>query len=519
MRWMSLGLVALFGAIAFACGSEGSGLTTDYVSNFVGTWTGDMVASSRASPGVSSTTPGVPIAIVAKGKNDLELQGVCSDSTGPRATVTGPSSFEVNPVDCGVGTVGSCTSVHLTVRSGSAVASRSDLALAIVVNLQGCNQSEDIDLTFSGRRPGVAPDGGVPPDGGLPPDGGVAPDGGLPPDGGAPPDGGVPDGGSSVPGIAIPALAHGVVGADYSRALDRLVMVDGTTQALYVYDPATAQEQKVALPLAPQCLSIAPDGLHALVGHDAWISYVDLVAATLEKKIPVTADVGDCVLAGNGWAYLFPLVDQWVALHSVELATGVEALTDDHFFRAASFGRLTPDGTAVYTVTSDLSPANIDRWTVSAGAAVHAWASPYWGTYAMGPRLWTTADGSRLLTSAGTAFKISSVQAQDLTYGGKLSGMSAVAHLDSAPSEIAAIAAPSMWDPASALSDGTVELFNTDFLGHTDRLTLPRWQVGSSSFPVHGRFVFYGAGYGKKHVVVQADAASGLLRDTAVLTY
>jgi hypothetical protein len=32
----------------------------------------------------------------------------------------------------------------------------------------------------------------------------------------------------------------------------------------------------------------------------------------------------------------------------------------------------------------------------------------------------------------------------------------------------------------------------------------------------HGRFVFHGAGYAKKHVIVQADGASGLLHDTAV---
>jgi hypothetical protein len=264
---------------------------------------------------------------------------------------------------------------------------------------------------------------------------------------------------------------------------------------------------------------VGPDGQHAVVGHNAWISYVDLVGAVVEKSIPVAADVGDCGFAGNGWAYLFPRVDQWVEVHGVEISTGIDSPSGTGWLYAGSKACLAGDGQAIYTVTVGLAPADIHRWDVSKGAAVWAWDSPYHGDHPMGPGLWMSADGTRVLTAAGTAFRSSPARPQDLLYGGALSGLSGVAHLDAAPGEIAAIPSTNPWLSPSPSVDGTVELFDDEFLGNTGRLTLPRWQVGSWSYAVHGRYVFYGAGYSRKHVVVQADGASGLSNDLGVLTY
>jgi hypothetical protein len=311
-----------------------------------------------------------------------------------------------------------------------------------------------------------------------------------------------------------------VAQAAYSASLQRIVMTDGSPNALYVYDPATGAESSAALALPPQCLGVSPDGRYAVVGHNAWISYVDLTAGQVVKTIPVTADIGDCVLGANGWAYLFPRVDQWVALHSVEIATGVEVNTSSWSIYAGERAVLSPtDPGALYTVTAGLSPAQIERWDVSGGAATYKWESPYWGDYPMGPDLWFSADGARLFTAAGTAFRTSSTQSQDLVYGGQLSGLSGVKHLDCSSSEIAAIPATYGWDPSTASKDTTVELFNTTYLGHQDRISLPWWSVGGNAFPTHGLFVFHGADGTKRYVIVQADGASGLLHDTAVLAY
>jgi hypothetical protein len=317
------------------------------------------------------------------------------------------------------------------------------------------------------------------------------------------------------PGLALAALPHRVAQAAYSRSLDRLVMTDGSPDALYVLDPATGAERAVALPLPPRCLDVSPDGKHALVGHDAHLSYVDLVTGA-RTDFPVAVAPGACTL-GNGWAYVFPQRD-WDAVHSVDLATGTETADATNHY-AGSAGVLTPDGRTLYAVTTAQSPMDLKRWDVSAGVASFAYEMAYHGDYPVGGAVWMERSGARVFTSAGTAFRTSSVRSLDMVYAGTLSGLSGVTHLDTNDAEIAAIPAAAWWDPAASLADTTVELFNPSYLGPAGQVALPWWAVGGSSFPTHGRFVFYSADGTRKHVVVQADVSSGLLHDTAVVTY
>ena len=73
------------------------------------------------------------------------------------------------------------------------------------------------------------------------------------------------------------ALPHDVIDAEFSKTLNRIVMVGNyPANALYLYDPASGTEQQQALSAIPIAVSISPDGLTAAVGHDATITVVDL---------------------------------------------------------------------------------------------------------------------------------------------------------------------------------------------------------------------------------------------------
>src|SRR5262245_26484666 len=64
-------------------------------------------------------------------------------------------------------------------------------------------------------------------------------------------------------------LAYRVVDAEYSRALDRIVMVAATpASGLHLYDPATNGDTVIALPTTPTAVSVGPTGLLAAVGHN-----------------------------------------------------------------------------------------------------------------------------------------------------------------------------------------------------------------------------------------------------------
>jgi DNA-binding beta-propeller fold protein YncE len=296
---------------------------------------------------------------------------------------------------------------------------------------------------------------------------------------------------------ALPGLDHGVTEARYSRALDRVVMIDGGVAALFVYDPRSRQEVRVSLGATPSCLSVSPDGLSALVGHPGSLSVVDLANGAVVTTHVTTTDPSDCVLAGNGWAYLFPWADQWVEVHGVELATGREALSAQWSIWAGARAQLAEDGTAMYSVDRGLSPVILQRWDISRGPPAQAWE--YRSTLGAGAtQLW--AAGLRVYAGDASWLAVGG-SLEDVVPGGTLSGVLAVQALDATTAEVAVV--PTRTPPSGAdLTDTTVELLEPALLGHMGRLALPAWTLGGNSYPTHGRFVFHGPG-GQLYVVAE----------------
>jgi PKD repeat protein len=316
---------------------------------------------------------------------------------------------------------------------------------------------------------------------------------------------------------AMAPLAHRVLDAEYSRALDAIVMIDEAPNALYVYDPVAKTEKKVLLPLAATAVSVSPDGLFAAVGHNAYVSYVDLTAGTLVKSLPVTADVGDVVLAGNGYAYVFPRVDQWVTLHSVLIATGAESTAST--IRAGTRARLHPGGVAMYGANNGLSPSDIEKYSIASGTASYLYDSPYHGDYAMCGNLWFSEDGARIFTACGNVFRATSTQATDMTYAGALEATTGVRHLAESTAAGEVVAVPSVSYFGSGHEDESILVFAADFLTQKPSVAVSPFITAAGSFAGHGRFVFWSADASRRYALVQADATSAMLKDFAVLAF
>ena len=122
-----------------------------------------------------------------------------------------------------------------------------------------------------------------------------------------------------------PAAPFRPAAAAYSRTLDRIIFTSTGPSQLHIYDPATGVDRTVALPLVPTSLSVGPDGLHAAVGHDQSISYVNLSTALLEQRLNVSATVYSLALTASE-VYAFPLSGTWQPVHAVTISTGLERL-------------------------------------------------------------------------------------------------------------------------------------------------------------------------------------------------
>ena len=136
-------------------------------------------------------------------------------------------------------------------------------------------------------------------------------------------------------------LSYTPVGAEYSAALDRIIMVSANPNQLHIYDPATQAELQVGLPKPPLTLSVSPDGMYAAVGHDALVSYVNLASASMVQTYDVSFTV-QAVVPGPSWIYVLA-----PSVISINIATG--ATTATNFGNTgATAGRLDTPLNAIY---------------------------------------------------------------------------------------------------------------------------------------------------------------------------
>lgn len=315
-------------------------------------------------------------------------------------------------------------------------------------------------------------------------------------------------------------LTHRVLDAEYSKALDAIVMIDEAPSALYVYDPVAKTESRVLLPLTPTSVSVGPDGLFAVVGHNANVSYVDLAAARLVKTYPVSAVLGDVVLAGNGFAYLFPTTPSFDTIHSLNLSTGAETSGGGFLGFEGTRAKLHPGGAWVYGADNGVSPADIRKFDVSAGASVTGYDSPYHGDYSMCGNLWLSEDGARIFTACGNVFRATSTRTTDMTYAGALEATGVVRDLadSQTAAEILAIPGTSWWS-GTGHEDESVRVFGAEYMTQKRAVALSPFLVGEKTFAGHGRFVFWSADASRRFALVQADPTAGLLKDFAAVEF
>lgn len=314
-------------------------------------------------------------------------------------------------------------------------------------------------------------------------------------------------------------LNYIVSDAEYSKQLNKIIMVSSNPRQLHIYDPVTEENIDIDLPLTPTCVSVSPDGLYAAVGHDGWISYVNLTTAILEKTLSVTTDVLDIVLAGNGYVYAFPKRDQWENIRCVEITTGAETLSTGGSIYAGTLAKLHPSGNAIYGADNGLSPSDIEKYSIVAGTAVYLYDSPYHGDYPMCGDLWVSEDGLRIFTRCGNVFRSSELRGQDMTYNVSLSGLSLIEHLSHSSLANKVIAIPGVdWiDPDD--EDTELQIYDYDFLAYEESVSLPSFIDNGNAHPGHGRYVFFNSDGSAYYVVMKADENSGMLYDFGVVTY
>ena len=322
-----------------------------------------------------------------------------------------------------------------------------------------------------------------------------------------------------LPVVSRVALGHDVIDAEFSRALNSIIMVSGEPEnALYVYDVATGLEQRQALAALPRAVSIGPDGLTAAVGHASLISVVDLATAgqpgaPAPTQLDLSIDVSDVVLDGLGSVHAFPNQYGWGPIRSIAIAANTEQEGVGGFLQHDSRARLDPAGTAIYEADTISNPSHLNKWDISTGKALFLYSSEYYGIYDFCGNLWFSAGGDRVFTACGHLFGTSAVQAEDMQYIGTLELPVAQPELyrfqirsfshDAARNELALIESTPRCETIFSWSKCYTHYarYDATTLARGSVYALQPVTLGGTIYPHLGQYVFHDATNGRKYLV------------------
>jgi hypothetical protein len=219
-------------------------------------------------------------------------------------------------------------------------------------------------------------------------------------------------------------LPHDVIDAEYSKALDSIVMVSAYPHnALYVYGIDSDSALQVPLDAMPTAVSISPDGLTAAVGHDGHVTHVDLVQAgspdATSILLNVSAKVFDIVLDGLGYVHVFPDAYGHADVHSIAISTNTEYIGAG-LVHTGERAKLHPSGEYIYGATNGLSPSDLEKFGIAAVPVTRLHNSPYRGDYPICGDLWISDSGEEIYTACGHVFRASAIQSDDMLHAGTL---------------------------------------------------------------------------------------------------
>lgn len=289
-----------------------------------------------------------------------------------------------------------------------------------------------------------------------------------------------------------------VADAEYNKTNDTIVFVTQMPPELHIYNPVTRSSSIVPLVRNPIAVSVRPDGAYAAVGHEGWVSIVNLQSAAVERVIKVITDVGDLILAGNGYFYAYPQ-RSWSDIYSYNLATNV--LTPLSAIYQGRTVRLKADMNAIYAADSWYS-----KWDISQGPLrrVNSFAQSICGPF------WFTETGNRIITACGTVARASVVESEDGTPNGRLSDTNSVTWMDhSASQQLIAVSTGEQYG-------SEIQLYRNDDLLLRSRTAAPRFPVDSIDYQSAAQWLFWNRAGGRLYSIIKAPANANLLSGNGV---
>lgn len=296
------------------------------------------------------------------------------------------------------------------------------------------------------------------------------------------------------------ASRHNVVDSTYSDALNVIAVVSNSPKnAIYFYDLNDSKSYEFELGKYPSSVDV--DNINGtnrfVVGHDAMITTFDYNAtsplSTVTSNVFTSQNIYDLSTNGN-FVWTLPTDDQWAGLQIIDLRTGAVTSTGGWNYYAQSVLKMAPSGSALYSLSTTVSPGDISRTDITDAAnPSDPIDSPYHGDYEFCRNFWFNHAGTYIYTECGVRLNASGDAAFDMTYAGKITlpdndytwpYIETIQSLDESHNgkEVAI---------ALAGAQNRVAILNSLYLTEKETFSLPSTTVNGSSYTTVPKFVFY----------------------------
>ncbi len=308
-------------------------------------------------------------------------------------------------------------------------------------------------------------------------------------------------------------LEINIIDAEYCREINKIVAVSANPAKFHIIDPAAETIQSIDLGSTPNCVAIRFDGLYAVVGHDALVTYIDMTTLQIVNTWSVSIDVLDIILPSNGWAYAFPRADQWSKVMCVELSTGLQVPHKGLSIYAGTKAKLHPSEEYIYGADNGLSPSDFEKYDIRTDTMVYLYDSPYHGDYSFSGNLWISDDGARIFARSSNVFTSSSSREDDMLYAGNLAGINSVIWADqsTAAGKVYVLGTTGNWWEETYTG---LYIYETQYLAFQGKASLPKVLIPVDTenailYDAEGYYVFADSAGEYWYVLAKAEEASG----------
>lgn len=279
-----------------------------------------------------------------------------------------------------------------------------------------------------------------------------------------------------VPGATWHALPNLVSNAAYSPALDVLLLVPTYDRALYLFNPDTCENRRI--PLARRALSVAvsPSGETAAVGHDGYVSVVDLRPGLVRHVVPLPLSADQLA---------------WDVKNHVNVVTRYHQTTEPIWrintlvgaagspwtrLKLVAFVRPTPDARKLLVIEGGRTPASrysvMDMETGSWGETIEGSAAvPVCGN------LFPTDDSELLITACGQVLPVANNARAAGPAVGSLPDIVRISDVATLRSRDRLVLIHNLnWDsPRGPFNDTAIRVHNTTNFAHVKTIPLPEF--------------------------------------------